>query len=269
MSAASSGASSRRPGPPPGLPGLLDAVAEARAIALFLDYDGTLVGLRRTPGEARLHPRRRAALGRLAARGLVAIVSGRAVDDVARMVAIPGLIYAGNHGLEISAPGWRWTHPAAARSRRAMGEVLTAAARAMERFPGAWIQDKGASGSIHVRAARPEAERAALRAARRAAAAFPGTFRLIQGKKVLDVVPAADWDKGRVVRLILDRSLRGGTAPPIPVYIGDDRTDEDAFRALERRGVTAIVGRRRGTRARFALRDVDEVWRILRALERR
>ena len=214
---------------------LLTALA-SRPCGLFSDVDGTLSPIAASPDAARLAPGALAAL--LAARrGLAAagLISGRDPRDLWRMASAPGLIYAGNHGFERltqdpdgsphietapEARPWRdAVHQALEALRAELGPVL----------PGAIFEDKGVTASIHVRqTATPEAaERAALAAARRAARRYG--LRVTRGRLVVELRPPVAMDKGVVIAsLCREHQLRG------VIYLGDDRTDLDAFHAIRR-----------------------------------
>jgi len=246
---------------------LLDLVPSGVPLAVFLDYDGTLVPIRRRPELARLDPRRRDELRRLARRALVGIVSGRPLAELRRMVGVPGSAYVGNHGLEIRANGWTWIHPEAARTARLVARAAAAIEAVSSGIPGTFVEDKGLTASVHFRLAARR-HLAPLRAAvvdevRRNG----GALELSRGKKVYEIKPNIAWDKGRGVLEILRRSC--GFPPPFTMYIGDDRTDEDAFRCLRDWGLTIRVGSSRRTLARHRLRRVGDVWDLLAALRAR
>ncbi len=243
----------------------LDAALEAEKPALFLDFDGTLVSIAPRPESVRMTAGRRESLRRLAALIPVAIVSGRTLIELDRLLGAHGLILAGNHGLEIRTRSGLWIHPRAAKTRPCLKRVLARAAPALAAIPGAFIEDKGLTVSLHFRLARPGS---GGRIAGLAAAAVAGLERRLEirtGKKVVEIRPRVDWDKGRAVRRIQGDLEDGST----PIYIGDDRTDEDAFRALAGRGLTARVGGRGPTAAGFQLAGVGEVWIVIRALLRK
>lgn len=213
-------------------------------LLIGLDLDGTLVALRPRPGQVRLPPSTRRLLSRLARRpGVsVAIVSGRALPDLRRRAAAPGVLLGGNHGLEL--PGW--VHPAARRARPRLEAALRELRAALPRL---LIEDKRWSLSVHDRRGAAQAEVAAVARRRR--------LRLRRGKKVLELLPAADWHKGHALRKL----AAGGRI----LYIGDDATDEEAFRSLGRGALTVKVGEGR-TAARYRLADVGAVRRLLAAL---
>jgi trehalose-phosphatase len=235
-----------------------------RDAALFLDFDGTLAPIARTPAGASLPPETRALLRRLAAApGVsVAIVSGRSLRDVRRRVGLRGIVYAGCHGLEIEGPRMRRAVFASRKGRAAVARIRRALSRAAGRIPGALIEDKGCSFALHYRLVAA-GNRPRVKALLRDAAADSvarGAVRVKRGKMVLEVLPPADWDKGSAVLWIEERlRRRGGARGLVPVYIGDDLTDEAAFRSFRRRGITARVGGARRSHARYRLRDTREV----------
>jgi len=240
----------------------------AGCLLVALDFDGTLAPIVPEPEAAAILPEARAALEQLRRRPdtRLAVVSGRALADVHGRVGVPGLIYAGNHGLEIEGDGLRWSHPEAAALRErleACGRALTAELAPLD---GVWVEDKGLTLSVHYRRATdPEAGARAWEAAQRLC---DDGLRLTPGKAVINVVPAVDWDKGSAVRAILDRLDPDGRLGIWAVFIGDDRTDEDAFRALEGRGDGVLVAERPPpeTAAHAYLPSIHEVPALVRAL---
>jgi trehalose-phosphatase len=243
---------------------ILALVPAGAPLAIFLDYDGTLVRIRERPELARLGPKRRAELARLGRRAKVAVVSGRPLAEVRRLVGVPGLAYVGNHGLEIRADGRTWVHPEAARRVGAVGRTVSAIEARISDLPGVFVEDKGLTASVHYRMARPRLRGPLHDIVAEEVGRSRGRVVLSQGKKVFEIRPNVPWDKGRGVRRLM---LRAGFAGPrFPIYIGDDRTDEDAFRALGDRGLTIRVGSCRGTAARHCLGAVKDVWKLLAAL---
>jgi trehalose-phosphatase len=220
--------------------------ASARC-AVFLDYDGTLTPLVTDPAVARLSPVTRQVLAALLhhPRYQVAIVSGRTLRDLQAHVADLTLYLAGNHGLEIAGPGLAYCHPEALRLQpqvRALAEVLQPE---LETVPGAWIEEKGLTLTVHMREVPasyvPLVQRRMVRLLRPAIAAR--VFVLRTGKAVVEIQPAVKWDKGEAVHWIVDHMRLGRPAPDVfPVYIGDDETDEEAFRALGVAGCGIRVG---------------------------
>lgn len=235
-------------------------------VAIF-DYDGTLTPIVATPEAARLSRRARALLARLAGseRALVAVLSGRERADLVARVAVAGAVYGGCHGLEIEGPGLRFRHPRAreapiAAARRSL--VAGAAA-----IPGARVEFKRLAVSLHYRAVRPS-RHAAVRALVETVAHAARDLVVIHGHRVFDFVPRVGWDRGRAVRRIVGHARRVlPRGRPLVLYAGDDATDEAAFGAVGRGGVSVHVGRG-PTRAAHTLRGVREVHALLRVLAR-
>lgn len=246
---------------------LVELVPAGVRLAVLLDYDGTIVPIRRKPELATLGPERRAELRRLGRKALVGVVSGRPLSEIRRLVGIPGLAYAGNHGMEIRVNGRNWIHPGAAAKVQAVALAAAAIEARTGRLAGAFVEDKGLTASVHFRlaAARRRAEIRAVVAEE--VLRSRGGLALTRGKMVLEVRPNVAWDKGRGVLELMRRAKCPG--PVFPIYIGDDRTDEDAFGALRERGLTIRVGSGKRTLARHRLRDVEEVWGFLTALRLR
>jgi trehalose 6-phosphate phosphatase len=243
---------------------------ESGALVLLLDFDGTLAPIVAHPELAEIPPGTRAALAALmAVPGVeVAVVSGRGLADVRERAAIPGIAYAGNHGMEIEGAGLHRIHPGAAAARPLLEAVAAALEPALAAVPGAFVEDKGLTLSVHYRLADPAREGEVRKAVHAAADGQP-ELRVTEGKKVLEVRPRVEWDKGRAVLFLLE-NLRPPERAPV-LYLGDDRTDEDAFRALEVRGsagegVVVADPPPPETAARAYVRTPEEVGGLFRAL---
>jgi trehalose 6-phosphate phosphatase len=251
--------------PPSALERLPEITARlaGRRLALFLDYDGTLTPIVERPEDAVLAEPTRDVLRRVAERHAVAIVSGRDLADVRARVGIEGLYYAGSHGFDIAGPRGSHTHEAAL----AAAPLLAAAAGELERglkpLAGVQVERKRFAIAVHFRRAR-ESDVAPVEAAvDRALARHPG-LRKTGGKKIFELRPDVDWDKGRAVLWLLGEL---GLGAALAVYIGDDVTDEDAFRALAGRGVgIAVQDAPQPTAAHYTLRDPGEVRELLARL---
>jgi trehalose 6-phosphate phosphatase len=230
--------------------------------AIFLDYDGTLTPIVNDPKRAFLLDSMRETLQTLVMRALVAILSGRELEDVRKRVAIDAIVYAGSHGFDIAGPRGLQRQeatkflPALDAAEKELREKLAGIA-------GALIERKRFSIAAHYRNAIesdfPKLERAVSEVSAR-----HRELRTMEGKKVYELLPNTDWDKGKAVLWLLENlGLEHGKVRPI--YIGDDRTDEDAFRALEKSGTGILVSEQpRSTAASYSLKDPTEVERFLR-----
>ncbi len=257
----------------------IDERLEGKELAVFLDYDGTLTHIAEQPSLAALSQDMRAIISGLAGRCTVAVVSGRDRADVENLVALDNVIYAGNHGFDIAAPRHISRNNVAVRREEGaeFAEKLALAAAELERelagFTGVLMETKKASIAVHYRQASPEARRETPLVVARTLEHHP-ELRLTRGKMVCEIQPRLDWDKGRAVLFLLEALGLDG-AHVMPVYVGDDVTDEDAFRALKGRGIGIFVGNdgeggfdERITSADYIIRDPGEVGRLLDRLGR-
>jgi trehalose 6-phosphate phosphatase len=232
--------------------------------AIFLDYDGTLTPIVSQPDQAVLMDSTRAILRTLAAKIPVAILSGRELEDVRKRVDIDRIVYAGSHGFDITGPrGLR--KEMATEFLTKLDMIEKELGKQFAEIAGARVERKRFSIAAHYRNVNesdvPKVERAMSEVAAR-----HRELRKMDGKKVYELLPDIDWDKGKAVLWLLE-TLGLERAKVRPIYIGDDRTDEDAFRALGQRGVGILVSEQpRPTSASYSLKDPTEVERFLREL---
>jgi alpha,alpha-trehalase len=258
------------PSPPSALERLdqIAAEAEGRRLAVFLDYDGTLTPIAARPELATMSEEMRAAVRDLAGLCSVAIVSGRDRADVEEMVGVNSLSYAGSHGFDIAGPdGRRLQHEQADRSVAALREAADELRRNLNGIPGAIVEEKKYAVAVHYRLAHRRDVQAVRNAVEAVAARHPA-LRKTGGKKVLELRPRVDWDKGKAVLWLL-RALDLDASDVLPIYLGDDETDEDAFAALQGRGIGILVAEAaRPTHAGYLLGGPDEARLFLQRLTR-
>ncbi len=248
---------------------VLDAMRprlDGRRIAVFLDYDGTLTPIVDRPEMAVLADDMRERLARLAARCPVAVISGRDRADVAAKVGLDNLVYAGSHGFDIVLPdGTEYQHPRSAPYARVAAAAARELATALKDIDGALVEAKRFAVAVHYRLVAERDVPAVERAVDAVAKAHPA-LRKTGGKKIFELRPAMDWDKGRAVRWLIDALDLAGP-DLLPIYIGDDETDEDAFAAVAEDGLGIRVGEPEAvTRASEVLPDVATVAAFLDAL---
>lgn len=237
-----------------------------RSLAVFLDYDGTLTPIVDDPAAAVLSPAVRATLEALADRWPVAILSGRDRADVEARVGVSDLFYAGSHGLDIAGRGLRRVPPEVDRALPELDAVLGRLIERVGDVPGVLFERKRFSLAVHHRMIEDPED--VGRVERAVDAALVGThLRRREGKRVIELLPDIEWDKGRALRWILEVQ---GLDPhrTFPIHIGDDETDEDAFAALAGIGAGIRVGSPvASTLAEWYVRDPDEVAELLAWLE--
>lgn len=238
----------------------------SRNPAVFLDYDGTLTPIVDRPEDALLADETKQVIKLLACYCPVAIVSGRDLADVRQMVGIDGIFYAGSHGFDITGPGG--SHRDDQHGRR----FLPALDRAEESLrsspapiPGARVERKRFAIAVHYRAVEQDRVGPLEEVVDRVVAGEPD-LKKTGGKKVFELRPNMEWDKGKAL-LSLMETLGLSLRDTVPIFIGDDVTDEDAFRAIYDCGIGIVVaGDRRPTEAHYMLRDTLEVRRFMERL---
>lgn len=248
-------------------PKVVTQLKDARHILLLTDYDGTLTPIVERPELAGLPENTRRLLQTLARqhRLTLGIISGRALADLKDKVGISGIIYAGNHGLEIEGPGVTFVNPVAEELRprlRAMHYVLS---RALGTIKGVLVENKGLSLSVHYRLVEESRAREVEGIVKQVVggAEALGQAKITSGKKVYELRPDVAWDKGKTIKLLMKKYGKGGRKSGLlPMYFGDDLNDEDAFRIIEnyRIGISVFVGEQaQHSTARYFLKSSAEV----------
>lgn len=242
----------------------------ASHIFLALDYDGTLVPIASSPDAAQPSAELLSLLAPLAADPFftVVVVSGRQLSDLCSLLPIPGISYIGTHGAELCTPD------GAVRNLIPTGMLTMTMARLRRELdplfaqvPGLVLENKRFALALHYRGARPEVEEwaigqlvTAVQAHRKQGMAL----EVLHGKKVSEVRPIG-LTKGNALRTV----LVGLPPRTLPIYIGDDQTDEDAFQLLDRHGLTILVADHpRLTAAHYLLNHPRDVLRFLDVLRR-
>jgi trehalose-phosphatase len=254
------------------LPSALDGIGEIvrdakeKRVVIFLDYDGTLTPIVETPDQAVLSDQMRHTLQELAGKSTVAVISGRDLRDVQERVGIPGIFYAGSHGFDIAGPEG---HHLEYRQGMEFLPLLDQAEKSLQdrlgSISGALIERKKFSVAVHYRKVREEEIGQVEKAVDHVVASEP-RLRKTHGKKVFEIQPNIDWHKGKAVTWLLE-ALSLDRPEVLPLYIGDDITDEDAFNALRQRGIGILVGKSTSnTAARYRLKNTEEVERLLKEL---
>lgn len=240
----------------------------ASQVLLLFDYDGTLTPLVPNPEQANLPPQVREHLTALVSgrKYIAGVISGRSLEDVAAKVGIPGMIYAGNHGLEIQGPGLDFVHQEAVDQAGTQVEVCRELQRTLAGVPGVIVEPKGLTLSVHYRSTPGDRVKAVEEAFAQAVAPYveSGTARITYGKKVLEVRPNLPWDKGKAIAMLQETYPQAS----LTCYFGDDQTDEDGFGVVQGSGgIAVLVGpARQPTTAWHRVDSPGEVAQVLALL---
>ena len=258
--------------------GVWDSIAtrikSSRHVLLLFDYDGTLTPIVERPELADLHRESRQLLKALAhkPRFTIGILSGRALNDLQNRVAVNGIIYAGNHGLEIKGPDIEFIHPLTNEMGsiiRVIGKMLS---KSFSKTRGVVVEDKGATLSVHYRMVEDEEKVDEVRNVFEQVVGLArslGKIKTTSGTKVHEVRPNVPWHKGKAVRFIMKQYAKNGRQSGLlPIYVGDDLTDEDAFQVIEGYGgISIYVGSEDAqTVAGYLLNSTEEVTEFIRRL---
>ena len=233
---------------------------------LILDFDGTLTAIAKTPSDVVLETRTREVLTQLSQLPFckLAIVSGRALEDLTSFFHIKNIFYAGNHGLELKGKGVSLP-PRAKKAKKMEALVWLLGEKLKEDFskvPGIFIEDKNYTLSLHYRNIPREYYpffKQEVDLFRKKYAEWPLIWK--KGKKVWDVHPGVKWDKGDVALHLAKKFPEA-----LPIVIGDDVTDEDMFKVLKHRGITIRVGGSKKSLADYYLKSSADVRNFLGVL---
>ena len=239
---------------------------EGKGIAVFLDYDGTLTPIVEDPDKAFLSDSMKHTLIDLADKLPVAVISGRDRPDVQRLVDIEHIFYAGSHGFDIAGPDGMKTGPEKGKDfLPALDKAEKEVKNRLEDVSGAWVERKKFSIALHYRKVQDSHVPKVKQAVEETAAQHPD-LRQSGGKKIFELQPKMDWHKGKALMWLLGE-LELDKPDVVPFYLGDDVTDEDAFRTLRDRGVGVVVmDPPRETEAHYRLKDTHEVEEFLKKL---
>ncbi len=245
----------------------------AEQILFMCDFDGTLTPIVDRPEMADLNQEVRKLLSKLSRcrRITVAVISGRSLNDLRTRIAIPSLIYAGNHGLEIVGPHYSYMHPVTNEIKKVLNIIHGVLLSSLGKIKGVIVEDKNLTLSVHYRLVDEDdvSQVASIFKNTLAGAENLGKIKTTEGKKVYEVRPAVSWHKGKAVKLIMKNLGKGGWySGTLPVYLGDDLTDEDAFKVMENYGGIAVyVGQPvPESAASYFLKDTYEVENLLRSV---
>ena len=245
-------------------------IGVASHIILLSDYDGTLTPIVNRPEEAILSPAVRDKLRGLTEKPAfsVGIVSGRSLLEVKSLVGVEGIYYAGNHGLEIEGTGLKFIHPAAKAAQPEIQNLFRRLSTKLADIEGVFVEDKGLSLSVHYRLVSKSEEELVAQIFHQITSPWlrDCRIRVTSGKKVWEIRPPIDWHKGKAVETITKeiKSIHKNEEGLI-FYLGDDTTDEDAFKVIHHlQGWSIFVGQENpSSNADYFLNSTSEVENFL------
>ncbi|PIQ91104.1 MAG: trehalose-phosphatase [Candidatus Omnitrophica bacterium CG11_big_fil_rev_8_21_14_0_20_41_12] len=242
---------------------------KGKYLFLFLDCDGTLAAIADTPDQAIISQRTKKLLSLLSQKKncRIAVVSGRSLDDIKKKVGLKNIIYSGNHGFQIDGPKIKHELVVPGGYKEVLRRIRVELKKKLSDVRGVLVEDKKLSLALHFRLAALKQLPLIRSVFSRSTAPYlkNNKIRIKPGKKVLEVGPPLAWNKGKIVLWLLARQAALSKKQRIiPVYIGDDVTDEDAFKALKNNGLTIFVGAGNNSQAKYYLKDVQDVYNFLK-----
>ncbi|KAM7513643.1 hypothetical protein LguiA_003226 [Lonicera macranthoides] len=255
----------------------ITSASKGKQIVMFLDYDGTLSPIVDDPDRAFMSDAMRSTVRKLARYFPTAIVSGRCRDKVYSFVRLAELYYAGSHGMDIKGPSKGSKYKKSTKTLLCqpaseflpmIDEVYKELLEKTQSIPGANVENNKFCVSVHFRCVDEKKWSELAHEVKSVLKHYP-KLRLTQGRKVLEIRPTIKWDKGKALEFLLESLGYANCTDVFPIYIGDDRTDEDAFKVLRERGqgFGILVSKTpKDTNASYSLQEPSEVMDFLRQL---
>ncbi|KAK7349428.1 hypothetical protein VNO77_06793 [Canavalia gladiata] len=262
------------------------SIAKGKEIVVFLDYDGTLSQIVDDPDKAYMSDSMRAAVREVASCFPTAIVSGRSRDKVSEFVKLRNVYYAGSHGMDISTPSGSSKYGNQKHQTKTVDEkgkqvvnfhpakeflptiqkIIKVLKENIKKINGSSVEDNMFCISVHYRRVKNEKDVGVLKEIVESIMKSYPNFHVSGGKKVMEIRPNVNWDKGHALMYLLDTLGFDNSDDVFPMYIGDDKTDEDAFKVIKRigRGFPIVVSSiAKETKASHSLRDPSDVMAFL------
>ena len=232
---------------------------EKEKTVFFFDYDGTLTPIVQQPDLAKISLEMKEIIRQLSLKHKLAIVSGRGRRNLQTLVDIPRIFYAGDHGLDIIGPDISMIHPKIKKFLPLIQNISKSLDKSLTHIPGVIIEKKKTSVAIHYRQVSKEDLPGLKLPLNKILKENRENIRLLKGKKVVEFLPNIEWNKGKAVLWILN-ALRLDWSNSKIFYLGDDTTDEDAFRILRTRGISILIAEKaKISAADFRLSSPEEV----------
>jgi trehalose 6-phosphate phosphatase len=236
-------------------------IRSASFILLLLDYDGTLIKIKKDPHKASLPRATKNILNKIkvANKLTLGVVSGRGVYDIRKQVGIDDIVYAGNHGLEWEISKKIYVMPGISKTRELYLTILSTFSDLEKKYKGIVIEDKNLTLSFHYRMVDKKKQQKFIDAFEEFIKPYLKTklIEVVRNKMVFDILPNVNWGKGSFINWL----IKTKKSNPLTIYIGDDRTDEDAFSELKD-AITIKVGKGE-THANYFVNDIEDTSKFL------
>ncbi len=255
------------------LEAIFNRAIDSRLITIFLDYDGTLspVPRRKIRLERPLSDSARAIIHELSRHKKVKIfiISGRSIEALRKFIGIDDLYYIGIHGHVIRGPDMIYIHSALEELISVVKRVKNELSGLLSDIEGLVIEDKGAAISIHYRGIGRSRSKEIYEKVSRICSKYYGIV-FFRGRSSIEIIPNTGWNKGRAIEYVLATlSMRTGLSASdiMPIYFGDDKSDETGFKLLREKGICVKVGYKCGTKAKYYVNNTEEVIMFLSGLK--
>ena len=250
-------------------PAIKKRLMSADVVLILLDYDGTLSPISPRPRDAVLEKGLKKILVSLSKKSSTAlgIISGRSLREVKKQVQVKNIYYAGNHGLQMSGRGLSFTHAQSRRLKPRIQKIKRTLKKKLKGIPGIILEDKGFTLTLHYRLTPKKYLGAVEKTLKLVTTPYikQKSVKVSTGKKCWEIKPRVDWNKGKAANKIFSifKAKR-----VVPIYVGDDVTDEDVFRAFKNKGITVFVGSPKArSAAKYNLSSVTKVKSFLKKLD--
>lgn len=238
-------------------------ISEAPHVFFLFDYDGSLTPLMPKPELAKMKESTRKFLDNISKipKFSVGIITGRKISEIRSIVQLDHIIYAGNHGLELEGPDFKYVHAKTKEFKRILHEVSAEIRPLAKNFPQTFLEDKEFTLTYHYRLLSNARVPDLIKEFSKIVAPWVADkkIKILEAKKAIEVRPNINWNKGSAVRWILLHE----DPMSLPIYFGDDKTDEHAFKAVNDRGYSIRIGYEKESAAQYYLKSVYEVEEFL------
>ncbi|GLI52460.1 trehalose-phosphatase [Thermodesulfovibrio yellowstonii] len=232
-----------------------------KKIFILFDFDGTLVPLMKNPDDCYLPDHIKEDFNQIKKKAKIGIISGRDLEDLKKRISVEGIYYSGSHGLQIEGPDIKYINSDAERLKSVLDEVYTKVKNLSYKISGTIVERKSLSFALHYRQVDVKLRRELKNLFFGVLSSFGDrNIKILKGKMVFEVLPAIDWNKGKTVSFILEKSGRKN----LPIFVGDDITDETVFKEIKDEGLTVRIGYSKKTLAKYFLKNQSEVYKFLK-----